>query len=434
MKFIDLFAGLGGFHYGMSNAGFECVFACELDPKLRELYEFNYGLKVWGDIRQAREDNIPEHDILCAGFPCQPFSLAGLKRGTECPESGRLVDEVLRIARHRRPEFLILENVPNVLTIANGSFWQYIRAAFEQLGYRLIHKIISPEDIGIPQNRKRLFIVGSLNHDLLELFEWPESQDRKSLQDILDDSLPHKVLEPKKRVQLIKWQQLLSTCNLPEEMPSLSISAQEFGATYPIDFTQLAINDLRGYKGAYGQNLRDCKTWNDVLSKMPSYCRKAKRVPEWLIKSVNLSRDIYSQNAGFLDEWSKDFDKQNNSWQTLEWRGYKTKRLLSNHILQFRASGIRVMKPGKAPSLIAMTATQVPIIGSKMRYISKYEAARLQNLHGLAKIPSNDFHAFKAFGNAVNAKIVELIALNIKHIKLNRSVQGACYGRQQFLR
>lgn len=420
MRFIDLFAGLGGFHHGMSNAGgFECVFASELDPELRELYEFNYGLKTWGDIRKVDEDCVPEHDVLCAGFPCQPFSLAGSKRGTECPESGRLIDDVLRIAKSRRPEFLILENVPNILTITNGLFWQYINTAFEQLGYKLIYKIISPEDIGVPQNRRRLFIVGSLNHDLLKLFEWPQSQDRISLQDILDDSLPHKPLELKKRVQLMKWQQFLSSCNLPEEMPSLSVSAQEFGATYPIDFSNLTISDLRGYKGAYGQNLRDCKTWNDLLSKIPSYCRKTKRVPGWLIKSVDYSRNIYSQNAKFLDEWSKDFNKQHNSWQILEWRGYKTKRLLNDHILQFRASGIRVMKPQRAPSLIAMTATQVPIIGSKMRYISKYEAAKLQNLHGLAKIPSNDFRAFKAFGNAVNAKIVELIALNIKRIKLN---------------
>ena len=429
MKFVDLFAGLGGFHSGMSSAGFECVFASELDPELRELYEFNHGLRGWGDIRKVRENNIPEHDVLCAGFPCQPFSLAGSKKGTECPISGRLIDEVLRIAKHRRPEFLILENVPNVLTIANGSFWQYINTAFEQLGYKLIHKIISPEDVGIPQNRRRLFIVGSLNHDLLESFEWPKLRNRKSLLDILDDSLPHKVIEPMKRAQLMKWQQLLSTCNLLEEMPSLSISAQEFGATYPIDFSNLTIEDLRGYKGAYGKNLCDCRTWNDVLSKMPSYCRKTKQVPRWLIKSVDYSRNIYRGNIKFLDEWCKDFDKQHNSWQTLEWRGYKTKRLLRDHLLQFRASGIRVMKPRKAPSLIAMTATQVPIIGWEMRYMSKYEAAKLQNLHGLTKIPSNDFHAFKAFGNAVNAKIVELIALNIKRIKLNRSVQGVCYDK-----
>ena len=418
MKFVDLFAGLGGFHYGMSSAGFECVFASELDPELRKLYEFNYGLKVWGDIRKAVEDDIPEHDVLCAGFPCQPFSLAGSKRGTECPESGRLIDEILRIAKHRRPEFLILENVPNILTIANGSFWQYINTTFGKLGYKLIHKIISPEDIGIPQNRKRLFVIGSLNHDLLELFEWPEPQDGKYLQDILDDSLPHKVVEPRKRVQLMRWQQLLNKCSLPEKMPSLSISAQEFGATYPIDFTNLTLNELRNCKGAYGQNLSDCRTWNDVLSKMPSYCRKTRRVPQWLIKSVHYSRNIYRQNVDILDQWSKDFDKQHNSWQTLEWRGYKTKRLLSDHILQFRASGIRVLKPEKAPSLIAMTATQVPIIGWKMRYISKYEAAKLQNLHGLTKIPNNDFRAFKAFGNAVNAKVVELIASSIKHTKL----------------
>lgn len=108
MRFIDLFAGLGGFHHGMSNAGgFECVFASELDPELRELYEFNYGLKTWGDIREVREESIPEHDVLCAGFPCQPFSLAGSKKGTECQESGRLIDEILRIAKHQPKRVLL---------------------------------------------------------------------------------------------------------------------------------------------------------------------------------------------------------------------------------------------------------------------------------------------------------------------------------------
>ena len=115
MKFIDLFAGLGGFHTGFANSGYECVFACEIEPHLRTLYKENYGIEPHGDITKVNEVEIPEHDVMCAGFPCQPFSLAGKKKGAECPASGRLIDHVIRIAKHHTPKFVVLENVPNVL-------------------------------------------------------------------------------------------------------------------------------------------------------------------------------------------------------------------------------------------------------------------------------------------------------------------------------
>ena len=421
LRFVDLFAGLGGFHLGLANSGgFKCVFASELDNYLRGLYESNFGLKSEGDITQINEDDVPLHDVLCAGFPCQPFSLAGMKKGAECPESGKLIDEVLKIAQHRKPEFLIIENVPSILTIADGTFWKYIYGAFGKLGYEIVYKVISPEDVGIPHNRKRLFVVGSLNHNLSNVFDWPAPQTVTPLDKFLDDSLPHKLLEPLKCMQLQKWQQLLTACTLPEELPSLSISAQEFGATYPLDFSNLTIKELYNYSGVYGAKLSDCQNWSELLKNLPSYCKKNKRVPDWLSKSVRFSREIYKQNKSFLDKWLLDFDKRHNSWQVLEWRGYKDKRFFRDHVLQFRASGIRVMKPHIAPTLVAMTTTQVPIIGSEMRYLSKYEATKLQNLHRLTEIPNNDARAFKALGNSVNARIVELIASNIKYIKINQ--------------
>lgn len=418
LKFVDLFAGLGGFHHGFSRAGgFECVFASEIDPQLRALYEVNHGLKAEGDIRKVDVGAVPEHDVLCAGFPCQPFSLAGLKKGDGCPKSGRLIEQVVRIAKHRMPEFIILENVPGLMTVAKGSVWKELSTAFRKLGYKLIHKIISPLDIGIPQNRKRLFVVASLNHDLSGVFYWPASGKPKPLTAFLNSGPDsYKVVASKKRIQLDKWQKLLTNCALPEEMPSLSICAPEFGSTYPVDFSRLALRDLWEYKGAYGKRLDDCCTWNDVLERMPSYCRKNRRVPDWLKKSVEFSRDIYKRNRDVLNEWHTDFDKRNNSWQLLEWRGDRNKRLLSEHLLQFRASGIRVAKPCTIPSLIAMTVTQVPIIGSEMRYLSKHEAAGVQNLRELSAMPESDTKAFKAIGNAVNAKIVEHIASNIKNI------------------
>ena len=115
-----------------------------------------------------------------------------------------------------------------------------------------------------------------------------------------------------------------------------------------------------------------------------------------------------------MTDWSLSLNKSNNSWQILEWRGYGDVFDLSKHILQFRPSGIRVMKKGLAPSLVAMTPTQIPIIGSDMRYMTIHEASRLQHLHKLQYMPDNYRKAFEAFGNAVNAKIVEMIADSIK--------------------
>ena len=419
LRFIDLFAGLGGFHHALVKAGgYECVFACEIDPRLRELYEFNHGIKAEGDIATVRVETIPRHDVLCAGFPCQPFSIAGSKKGTSCPKSGRLIQHVFRIARYSRPEFIVLENVPGLMTVANGSVWRYIRTTCRELGYDLVHKVVSPLDIGIPQNRKRLFIVASQNHDLTHVFDLPYStRDPKPLHDFLDNvPSSYKKVAPQKRIQLEKWQQLLTDCTLPAEMPNLSILAPEFGATYPLDYSGSDFKHMDNYRGAYGEPLEGCSNWNESLARMPSYWKRSRRLPNWLLQSVIFSRKIYNANKVRLDRWHSNLDKRFNSWQILEWRGERTERLISEHLVQFRASGIRVATQRTLPSLVAMTTTQVPIIGSQMRYLSRFEAARFQDLHELKQLPHSDSFAFRAIGNAVNAKIVAFIASNIRSI------------------
>jgi len=146
---------------------------------------------------------------------------------------------------------------------------------------------------------------------------------------------------------------------------------------------------------------------------MPKYVFKNRRVPDWLIQSIDLSRNLYEQNKEFLDKWKESIDRKNNSWQILEWRGYSNNLNIKDHNIQFRASGIRILKTEKAPSLIAMTPTQIPIIGSQMRYLTDKEGAKLQHLQGLKKLPDGTAQAFKALGNAVNARIIELISRNL---------------------
>ena len=196
-------------------------------------------------------------------------------------------------------------------------------------------------------------------------------------------------------------------------LSSTSIVAPEFGANYPYDFSSLSLKEIKKYKGAYGTLLSNCKSWTEVLRLMPSYVQKDRKTPQWIVKSIQFTRKIYVDNQSICDEWSTLLDKKNNSWQILEWRGNRTVHIIYKHLVQFRASGIRIMKPDIAPSLIAMTPTQIPIIPSESRYVSKYEAAKLQHLHKLKRLPEGNNAAFKALGNAVNAKIVELIGKNL---------------------
>lgn len=415
-RFVDLFAGIGGFHAGMAENGGKCVFACEIDDNLRKIYRDNFGIFPEGDIKKVDEKAVPSHDILCAGFPCQPFSLAGKKKGQTCPDSGQLIDEVVRIAEYHKPRYVLLENVPNIITIDNGSFWRYMNAKFNNIGYSLHYRVLSPVDIGVPQNRLRVFIVACRDNVDTHTLKWPEQTSQcMSLENILDREGTFRTLEPAKINLLAHWQQLLQKLNITG-LHAVSITAPEFGADYPKDFSRLSLKELRKYKGAYGQSLEDCKTWTEALDKLPSYVRKYRRIPDWISKSVDFSRKLYEKNSVVADEWIIDLPRHNNSWQILEWRGNRKNLTINDHLVQFRASGIRVFRKDVAPSLISMTPTQVPVIPWLGRYISVREAAKLQNLHHLSSLPSNNSAAFKAFGNAVNAKIVSMVVSNlIKH-------------------
>ena len=162
MRFVDLFAGLGGFHLALKKLGHTCVFACESDETLRQVYEQNFGMKPAGNIRAIDATAVPAHDILCAGFPCQPFSKAGSQDGFEDPELGDLYNDILRIIHRHHPRYLILENVPNLQNHDEGKSWEKIRQLLVHEGYHVSPpKKLSPHHFGTPQIRERIYIVGS---------------------------------------------------------------------------------------------------------------------------------------------------------------------------------------------------------------------------------------------------------------------------------
>jgi DNA (cytosine-5)-methyltransferase 1 len=167
-KFIDLFAGIGGFRIAFQDAGGECVFTSEWDKFAKKTYERNFGEIPFGDITKIKEGEIPDHDVLCAGFPCQPFSLAGVskknslgrKHGFDDETQGTLFFDVKRIIKHHRPKAFMLENVKNLLSHDKGRTFEVIRKSLEDdLGYTITWKIVNGAK-WVPQNRQRIFIVG----------------------------------------------------------------------------------------------------------------------------------------------------------------------------------------------------------------------------------------------------------------------------------
>ena len=159
--FIDLFAGIGGFHQALSSLGCTCVFACDIDEHCRKTYEVNYGIRPAGDITKIKAEDIPPHDVLCAGFPCQAFSKAGNRLGFGDPTKGTLFFDICRILEYHKPKYALLENVRNLASHDHGNTWKVIYDKLSELGYNLLPKpvIFSPHYIGIPQHRERVYIM-----------------------------------------------------------------------------------------------------------------------------------------------------------------------------------------------------------------------------------------------------------------------------------
>lgn len=407
IRFVDLFAGLGGFHVGLSELGHRCVFASELDPGLRQLYADNFGLAPEGDIRCIDEHEVPDHEMLCAGFPCQPFSRAGKKAGAQCTRSGKLVNEILRIAQVKTPKYLFLENVPDIMYIEEGRFWRYLMGSLSRLGYSMDHQVYTPQDFGIPQKRRRIFIVAC--RDGLGHFNWPEPTEQTvDLNYIVSNSSgPHRAITEEKEHVLRCWQQFIE---VTREFTSLPILAAEFGATYPYHRKLRTVREMSEYRGAFGKSLEDCTTWRSVNALLPSHVMKTNgKASVRLAQAIQHSRTIYSRHKRFLDVWKRALVPLPASWTKLEWQGNRQTPDIWQHIIQFRASGVRIIKPDCAPSLIAMSSTQTPILGHKKRYMSIKEAAALQSLENLRSLPDSVSGAYRALGNAVNARIVREI-------------------------
>lgn len=185
-KFIDLFAGIGGFHYALESYGAECVYASEWDEYAKDTYEKNFGIRPDGDITKVLEKDIPQHDILCGGFPCQAFSISGKQKGFE-DTRGTLFFDIVRIIRHHKPKVVFLENVKNLITHDSGKTFNVILNTLSELGYNTYYKVLNTSDFGLPQNRERVYIVAFDTNLKIKEFEFPQPVgERVCLQSVLE--------------------------------------------------------------------------------------------------------------------------------------------------------------------------------------------------------------------------------------------------------
>lgn len=445
-RFVDLFAGLGGFHVALKDLGGEGVFAAEWDTSLNALYQHNFGLpatSVWKDINDLRDreiiiENVPDHDVLTAGFPCQPFSKAGEQLGFEHTKQGQLFFKVLEILEEKRPRRFILENVPNILNHRGGDTQKTIRAHLEKLGYKVDIRTFSPHEFGIPQIRERAYFVGSLDGWNGE-FQWPKPEPQKtSVATVLDKGVEPTRPIPTQTLRAIDmWNDFLRRSPETVKLPSFPIWSMEFCATYPYETaTPAALWDEKGpreldrYLGSFGFELRGL-TQEEQHNLLPSHSRRPRdyAFPRWKKTFIRQNREFFWANRKWITPWlikwrPWDFPS---SLQKFEWNAQGGIRDIDLYVLQVRASGIRVKRTHTAPSLIAMTNTQVPILGKSLgglrRYMTVAECSKLQSLDKI-QLPDSDLHAYQALGNAVNAEVVKEIAKPLLYDFLNGSDLG----------
>ncbi len=432
MRFIDLFAGLGGFRVALEELGHECVFASDIDERLQDVYRRNFpeGPEIHGDIRLSKQF-VPPHDILCAGFPCQPFSKSGSQAGLKDETSGTLFHEILDILKEHRPTYVILENVGNFERHDEGRTWQIVRSRLEDLGYEVKgtehvtsggEGLLSPHHLGFPHHRERFFAVASLSGVPEGTFPQRDRKAVTSLANIVsskDELSPVDRKETKivdKHVRCIEhWNTFLAS--LPEEtidLPSFPIWGDEIDATYVYEeatpWAQVSANGNGHSPSLNGKTLN----WQDFRT-LPSYARsEVPEFPHWKVRFIRSNRVWLSKVRRELPHgWINGLRDFPPSLRKLEWNCQGEARDLWQHLLQFRPSGLRTKRYANSPSLVAMTSTQIPILGPERRHLARVEGLRLQGFPEDFHVPASRTATFKALGNAVHVGVVSAIAANL---------------------
>ena len=377
-RFIDLFCGIGGFHIALTKLGMQCVYACDLDKNCRESYEKNHKIKPDGDITKIDIAKIPSFDVLCAGFPCQPFSKAGFQLGFD-DDRGNLFFSICAIVKHHKPKYLLLENVRNLSTHDNGKTWATLYESIDTLGYHTYKDplILNTLHFDVPQNRERMMIL-CMRKDLGDLPvlptipKNPKTRLRKTLKDIMkvseeEENKQYRIDGKLKDVEHI-WDNFLKI------LGHSKISIPHF----PI--------------------WTDC--WDTVFSeKDPFYVKYT----NWIDKNC----EFYKEHKHVLEGWLLE-SRENKNWTgSVRKFEYQAGELAENEgmgklLWTTRGSGVRVKETNYISTLVAMS--MIPVYGPEHRKLSPKELLRLQSFPDTYIYDKK--HIYKQIGNAVNVKMI----------------------------
>lgn len=403
-RFADLFAGIGGFAAALTAFGGKGVYSVEIDPAAAKVYDLNWGHSPLGDITKDATDtvmNVPPHDVLAAGFPCQPFSKSGAQRGMD-ETRGTLYWNILNVVRAHHPSVLLLENVRNLAGPRHRHEWQVIVETLRDEGYRVAETpaIFSPHQLpashgGRPQVRERVFITATHNPD-----------------GIGSGIEPDPVVSPRTRVDgfdpTSEWS-LDDFLDPDHHVTGCDLSAPE----------KLWIDAWDEFVGLMweereGRRLPGFPLWADSW---PTSVSRAGELAEALesLETPAWKRDFLVKNAEFYGAHHQVIDRWSAKWgvfteafppsrRKLEWQAQDTPRLWDT-VMHFRPSGIRAKRPTYLPALVAITQTS--IIGPRGRRLSPREAARLQGLPDEFTFGAQPATAtYRQLGNGVNVGAV----------------------------
>jgi len=370
-RFVDLFCGIGGFHAALSALGGECVYAVDIDEAASRVYERNWGIDPLGDITDVANDEqvlIPEHEVLCAGFPCQPFSKSGFQRGMD-ETRGTLYWNILRIIEARQPALVLLENVRNLAGPRHKHEWATIIRTLREAGYLVSDSpsifsphLLPPERGGKPHVRERVFIAAVRSSNLQEVW----------------NPLIPPVAEPR---PIEGWNP--QRWDLEKDLPlddDIDVGGCELSdnETYWID----AWNDfvVGMWEEREGVRLPGFPLWGDDWVSEKELMVPAD-TPKWKENFLIKNARFYDEHREFIDTWTEKWsfysDRFPPSRRKFEWQAQDHPDLWTA-VMQMRPTGIRAKRPTYLPALVAITQTS--IIGSRRRRLSPREAARLQSL------------------------------------------------------
>lgn len=398
--FVDLFAGIGGFHAALGAMGGECVYASEWDKDSARIYERNWNLKPDGDITLAANEEVmavPDHDVLVGGFPCQPFSKSGKQKGME-EARGTLFWNIAKIIEMRKPSIVLLENVRNISGPRHLHEWDVIIRTLRDLGYRVSDRplvvsphLIRPEFGGRPQVRERVFIAATRIPKSFPNFQ--ENVDLPQLETVKDG------WDPK------KW-------NLQKDLPLEKLKTVREKRAVALSETEIewieAWNEfvilMREKLGS--KSLPGFPIWVDHWVHRDDLVIP-KGTPAWKKDFLEKNSEFYTTHKTVLNRWLKKWNYLEDfppSRRKFEWQAQDTKTLWET-IMHFRPSGIRAKKATYVPALVAIT--QTTIVGKAKRRITVREGARLQGLPDWFDfIDQPESLTYKQLGNGVNVGVV----------------------------